>query len=626
MAQSAAALNRHSHITAATRFSMSMPSDIIKQLGELQELAASQASIPGMTETQLAAFHSSLVQSIKHQIGTVTFLDMPSSTQINSAIAAAVTLSADQRCVLANAVSNRHLQLASSCAARDKKRCQSIEYPCAFFTSSDFAFFLDNQNREDQKINRACDRLRMLNIGNLKETPTVRNLVAMLAACMYPVSYPTQADFLRITHSIKNNVSQNRSRLDDSVCSLVTFPPTASDLPRDLFAHAYPDPADPPVYTDLERYHEYVKLARIREDKSAAHSDQMNIVQAILGYNQSCAGQHQPGQELGSQLRGLKVFPKAIGQPATPKAHSPPLKHMMQPHSGDAGQPPFARMCSRMSRPDELQYDTPPHDSPETGQMQIMQQHNLSLCGAAAPLADNTNEHHRPELCNAEHHEHHQYGHAPNDSLALVPCAMRPQTLSLSPGVLQSAVHNRAFRTNSTQQAATVTLQPKSVQELELIALGKGKSRHAPAAAAAGATVTTKVPVRMNHKGAAKYIAKVVPIMSAPAAHSSTSTAAAKGKGRKRKHTPETPTPSRTTPSAPAGRPPMPTELVQGKPAIKYLTGRILISTTSQAWRVWTRPITKEDRSDKQVKWNNFSSIEASWAHACELIETANAA
>ena len=212
---------------------------IVEQINGCSQFFASQGTL--LSCENVDESEAAMVTSIVNQIASLRSLDVNGGNTINGAITAS-TLRAPLKRQLAEAVPRRVLSLPST-AALQRRTCQTLKTPCAYFTVSDWLVFDDDSIGIARKIHRMVDRMAGLGLMNPSEG-AIKHLTAMLAAASCPSASPSSLHALG--QEIKSAFQGKKAR-GSALPHIAAYPDDPSALPDVIHASGYTDEDDPPV-------------------------------------------------------------------------------------------------------------------------------------------------------------------------------------------------------------------------------------------------------------------------------------------------------------------------------------------------------------------------------------------
>ena len=539
---------------------------ICEQLAELNDNIQSNMSIPGMSEHQLQSCIKAMVTSITVQIRTITHLQIPDATKINTSIAQLVGISDKDKGELAAAVSRQQISAMSGFGNTGHAMLQTLNTPTGIFTQSDWDFFLDKKNTEDMIIHRACDRLQGLGLVHPHETPTCKGISALLtAAAFHHIGSPTTPDTLRVVGKLKLCLTKARKLLTPGIVFPTLYPDDMTRLDPAVYSNAY-SAEDPPIPAPITTYMQVLRFTKVRKDKcSVASSAGMNtMLTSMLAALSNANASYETGHN-NNTLRGLVMMPQNNNH----AGHNPMQDMSVHMQAGQHGHHSMV----------PLSWTTPP-----------------AKFGQGMPMSFPGS----PQM----------HGFQRMSSSASCSASDSPPIGDVAPPVPTSHCHAPTTLHTGAGAAAPATVHvppPKhTVAEMEAIALGT---------VVPGRRITRKRPAdHVAMPAAAKAVAKTIMKATAAPKHAAKGKGKGKGKGTGKGKT----SPSTIT----AVRPPMPSDASYTGSRIKHLTGGILISTSSKCYRVFHKG---GDRVDHKVFWHKFTKKADAWAEACAQIEHAHA-
>jgi hypothetical protein len=580
---------------------MATAATIEKQLTEFGEFVNAHRKIVGITDDQLSNSVSGLVRSISAQIRTMQHMELKDATRLNTVLAGIVDIPDRDRGELASAIARQHMAVMNGFGSGGSAKLQTLQSPLKLWTRTDWDYFLDKKNSEDAIIHRACDRLQGLGLVHPHETPTCKVLAALLTAAVYHnIGTPVPTDTLRIVGKLKCGLAKARRLVAEGIVFPIMYPDDPSGLPQSVYTNTY-SVDDPPIDTPITTYMQVLRITKVRREKVSQNMgmtmQQGNFLGGLIhALSKSSIDGGRDAGDKGSLLSGLVDL----------RNKGTSVEHALQPQCQSPTQP-----SAESNVPFLLQH---------------FMQNQHATAGFMSPMGQKQHSlmhglHHQDSFQSSES--------PPSDAAAsqVVPYRGASSAASATVGHVHADMHHRIHASiDEPKPPATVTAKPtpkKTIAELEALARGAPKhsgcvphqqvrrrisKKQPPHAAASRGTCTGRGGGRGTGRG--KGASKGA---SAGGSKTGSKKGASKGSGKG---------------SGKVGvvdimvRPPIPNEATYDSKRIKYMTGGILISKASEAYRVFLRG---GDKVDRKVYWKLFASKADAWASACEKIEAAHA-
>ena len=313
---------------------MSTVAEVQGQMLAVDAYISSQlVHLPVQARDQSAA---GLVKNLKVSVASLPSVDMPSATQLNNSIKDMQMLSDVHKGELTQAVAMKHLSFAAPSETAGNTKMQSIDNVCGIFTRSDVDVFIDPNKSPAQKVQRLVARTRLLGLKNPTEKPTMKNLGAYMCCHLYTNRWPSKLETLSVVDTIKDEIKTLGPSIPSSVPHVLKYPEDMSLLPVVIFEAAYSD--ELPIYEVPSKYLEMTSHVKLRKDKEPR--DAKNIVQQLL----SQAVQHGQGMQMQGYSQGqppsmsptppwLQIYQQPMPCRGAPGMHIPMTPNAMLQHA-----------------------------------------------------------------------------------------------------------------------------------------------------------------------------------------------------------------------------------------------------------------------------------------------------
>ncbi len=227
---------------------MATSGEIVSNIAGTTAFFRSQASL-GIAQDMQRSSMEGMCRSLCAQISGLRCLDVRDAASINESISAS-SFPADLKATMAQAVVQKTMTSNSGTGAATKCTQTVTTGLLNYFTADDWTIFENPACSLGQKVSRACERLRLLNLVNPSEA-TQKHITAVLASAHWPGGDPTPSATHALLMDIKQQVDQPRSNRVGGQ-RLAVYPEAPADLPQDMFTSAYSG-SDRPVQKDCPR-------------------------------------------------------------------------------------------------------------------------------------------------------------------------------------------------------------------------------------------------------------------------------------------------------------------------------------------------------------------------------------
>ena len=221
--------------------------ELCSELKDLAAFVVARGGMPG-DEAAKAAVSKNMVDSFVQRISCVKVFNSTVGLQLCKTLADC-ELSIELRTAIQAAIDAR---VGGTVASIQHGRHGTMHYPqkltsqiCNYFTEADQSILRGERSSVASRMQVIIDRFRRIGLHSPHEQ-TVKWAVAAVALAMAENfgTYPTYTSVFAMVHDFKATIESTKTNWPFG--HMVDFPMTATELPADVFKHAY-DEADPPV-------------------------------------------------------------------------------------------------------------------------------------------------------------------------------------------------------------------------------------------------------------------------------------------------------------------------------------------------------------------------------------------
>ena len=221
--------------------------ELCSELKDLSAFVIARDKLPG-DEAAKAAVSKNVVDSFVQRISCVKVFNSQVGLQLCKTLVEC-ELNDELRIAIQTAIDSR---VGGTVAAIQHARHGNMHYPqkltsqiCNYFTAEEQALLRGDRTSVAGRMQVVIDRFRRIGLQSPHEQ-TVKWAVALAALAIAEScgSYPTYSSVFAMVHDFKATLDSSRTNWPFG--HMVDFPITATELPADVFRHAY-DEDNPPV-------------------------------------------------------------------------------------------------------------------------------------------------------------------------------------------------------------------------------------------------------------------------------------------------------------------------------------------------------------------------------------------